>query len=145
MSWNLNCRVKFSQLTRTCKVRALLSFVRKYKRGHYGISQFRSSGRPGTASPTLLGPLASLTPRKILLQTFLAQRNCIFLLILSLKIVTFQKISTFDVMTAHTQLTGGGTKNQTKRVAQNTYSIKYCPSDTQEYSKFVFEKSSNPL
>ena len=68
--------------------------------------------------------------RKILLQTFLAQRNCIFLLIQSLKIFTFQKISTFDVMTARTQLTGGGTKNQTKRVAQNTYSIKFSALQT---------------
>ena len=85
--------------------------------------------------------------RKILLQTFLAQRNCIFLLIQSLKIFTFQKISTFDVMTARTQLTGGGTKNQTKRVAQNMYIFYqiFGPSDTQEDSKFVFEKSSNPL
>ena len=38
---------------------------------------------------------------------------------------------------------GGGIKNQTKKVAQNTYSIKF--SDTQGDSKFVFEKSSNPF
>ena len=37
---------------------------------------------------------------------------------------------------------GGGTKNQTKRVAQNQI---FSPSDAQEDSKFVFEKSANPL
>ena len=46
------------------------------------------------------------------------------------------------------QRKGGGTKKsmpETKRVAQNTYSIKFLPSDTQEDQKFVLEKSSDPL